>query len=132
LVNHIWLLKAIYKTIIIPTLIAEELAAANNPAIPAILQLDWIQTRSPTDAAIPNRLRRDRIQLAPVQNDTPSHPWQGRSQHRFPNCQLGLSPCCFYAKWDVTDETISQICDRSPSTIKGYGAIGNPRKGDKR
>jgi predicted nucleic acid-binding protein len=60
LIDHLWLLEAIYQTVIIPTLVAEELAAANNPAIPAILQLDWIQTRSPTDAAIANQLQRDR------------------------------------------------------------------------
>jgi hypothetical protein len=58
--DHLWLLEAIYQIVIIPTLVAEELAAANNPAIPAILQLDWIQTRSPTDAAIANKLQRDR------------------------------------------------------------------------
>ncbi|MFP5270037.1 DUF3368 domain-containing protein [Coleofasciculus sp.] len=60
LVNHLWLLEALYQTVIIPTLVAEELAAANNPAIPAILQLDWIQTRSSTDATIAHQLQRDR------------------------------------------------------------------------
>ena len=60
LINHLWLLEAIYQTVIIPTLVADELAAANNPAIPAILQLDWIQTRSPTNTAIANQLQCDR------------------------------------------------------------------------
>ncbi len=60
LINHLWLLEAIYQIVIIPTLVAEELAAANNPAIPAILQLDWIQTRSPTDTTLANQLQRDR------------------------------------------------------------------------
>lgn len=60
LIDHLWLLEAIYQTVIIPTLVADELAAANNPTIPAILQLDWIQTRSLIDAAIANQLQRDR------------------------------------------------------------------------
>lgn len=59
LINHLWLLEAIYQIVIIPTLVAEELAAAKNPAIPAILQLDWIQTRSPTNVTIANQLQRD-------------------------------------------------------------------------
>ena len=60
LINHLWLLEAIYQTVIIPTLVADELAAASNPAIPAILQFDWIQTRSLTDVAITNQLQRER------------------------------------------------------------------------
>jgi predicted nucleic acid-binding protein len=60
LIDHLWLLEAIYQTVIIPTLVADELAAANPPAIPAILQLDWIQTQSPTDVTIANQLQRDR------------------------------------------------------------------------
>jgi hypothetical protein len=60
LIDHLWLLEAIYQTVIIPTLVADELAAANHPSIPAILQLGWIQTRSPTDATIANQLQRDR------------------------------------------------------------------------
>jgi len=60
LIDHLWLLEAIYQTVIIPTLVADELAAANNPAIPAILQLDWIQTRSLTDPAIATQLQQDR------------------------------------------------------------------------
>ena len=60
LVQHLWLLKPIYQTVIIPTLLAEELAAASNPLIPAILQLEWIETRSLTNWAIAHQLQRDR------------------------------------------------------------------------
>jgi hypothetical protein len=50
-----------------------------------------------------------------------SHPTSTRIK-QYPIAPLARAiaapfPCCFYAKWDVTDETISQICDRSPSTI---------------
>ncbi len=40
LVDHLWLLKAIYQTVIIPTIVADELAAAKNPTIATIPQLD--------------------------------------------------------------------------------------------
>ena len=40
LVDHLWLLEAIYQTVIIPDIVASELAAASNPTISAILQLD--------------------------------------------------------------------------------------------
>lgn len=60
LIDHLWLLPALYQIVIIPTLVADELAAASNPKIPAILQLDWIETRSLTNPAIANQLQRDR------------------------------------------------------------------------
>lgn len=48
-VNHLWLLEVIYQRVIIPDVVARELAAARNPIIPAILQVGWIQTQpSPT------------------------------------------------------------------------------------
>lgn len=43
-VAHLWLLKDIYQTVIIPDVVASELAAASNSKISAILQLGWIQT----------------------------------------------------------------------------------------
>jgi predicted nucleic acid-binding protein len=46
LVNHLWLLEAIYQTVIIPEVVANELAAASNPTISSMLQLGWIQTVS--------------------------------------------------------------------------------------
>lgn len=60
LIDHLWLLKAIYQTAVIPELVADELAVATNPAIPNLLQLDWIQTQSLSDTAIANQLQRDR------------------------------------------------------------------------
>lgn len=43
IVDHLWLLEAIYQTVIIPDVVASELAAASNPTISAILKLGWIQ-----------------------------------------------------------------------------------------
>ncbi|HEY9822555.1 MAG TPA: DUF3368 domain-containing protein [Candidatus Sericytochromatia bacterium] len=60
LIDHLWLLREIYQTVIIPTIVANELAVASNPVIPAILKLAWVQTRSLTDPTIAERLQRDR------------------------------------------------------------------------
>jgi uncharacterized protein len=60
LVHHLWLLEAIYQTVIIPDVVASELAAANNPIIPAILELDWIQTQHLTNPQLANQLQQER------------------------------------------------------------------------
>jgi len=60
LVDQIWLLEAIYQTVIIPDVVAHELAVASNPTISAILQLDWIQTQSLTNPQLANQLQQDR------------------------------------------------------------------------
>lgn len=60
IVNHIWLLEALYQTVIIPDVVASELAAARNPIIPAILQLDWIQTQPFTNVQLANQLQQER------------------------------------------------------------------------
>lgn len=60
LIDHLWLLKSIYQTVIIPTIVADELAAAKNPTIATIPQLDWIESRSLTDLTLATRLQRDR------------------------------------------------------------------------
>jgi uncharacterized protein len=60
LIDHLWLLKSIYQTVIIPTIVADELAAAKNPTIATIPQLDWIQSRSLTNRTIATQLQRDR------------------------------------------------------------------------
>ncbi|QHV01626.1 DUF3368 domain-containing protein [Synechocystis sp. CACIAM 05] len=44
-VDHLWLLQAIYKSVIIPEAVASEIAVATNPQISLILQLDWIKIR---------------------------------------------------------------------------------------
>lgn len=60
LVNHLWLLEAIYQTVIIPDMVARELSAASNPTISAVLQLTWIQTRSLTNSQLADQLQQNR------------------------------------------------------------------------
>ncbi|MBT9318062.1 DUF3368 domain-containing protein [Leptothoe spongobia] len=60
LVNHLWLLESIYQTVIIPDVVASELAAASNPTISAILQLGWIQRQSLRNSQLANQLQQDR------------------------------------------------------------------------
>ena len=60
LVNHLWLLEAIYQVVIIPDAVAAELAAASHPKIPAILQLSWIQTQSLSDSQLAEQLQQER------------------------------------------------------------------------
>ena len=60
LVDHLWLLEAIYQTVIIPDVVNSELAAASNPTISAILQLEWIQTQPLKDSHLANQLQQDR------------------------------------------------------------------------
>lgn len=59
-VEHLWLLEAIYQTVIIPDVVASELVAASNPAIPAILKLDWVQTRPVSQSQLANQLQQNR------------------------------------------------------------------------
>jgi predicted nucleic acid-binding protein len=60
IVDHLWLLEAIYQTVIIPDVVARELAVASNPTIPAILQLGWIQTQPLTNSQLANQLQQER------------------------------------------------------------------------
>ncbi len=60
IVNHLWLLEAIYQTVIIPDVVATELAAASKPTISTILQLGWIQTQSLTNSQLANQLQQER------------------------------------------------------------------------
>lgn len=60
LIDHLWLLEAIYQTVIIPDVVASELAAASNLTIPAILQLSWIQTQSLTNSQLVEQLQQER------------------------------------------------------------------------
>ena len=60
LVNHLWLLEAIYQSVIIPDVVAAELTAANNLTISAIRQLGWIQTRSVTNSQLAEKLQQER------------------------------------------------------------------------
>lgn len=60
IVDHLWLLEAIYQTVIIPDVVASELASASNPTISAILQLGWIQTQFLTNVQLANQLQQER------------------------------------------------------------------------
>lgn len=60
IVDHLWLLESIYQTIIIPDVVARELAAASNPIIPAILQAGWIQPQPLTNSELANQLQQER------------------------------------------------------------------------
>ena len=60
LVKHLWLLEVIYQTVIIPDVVASELAAASNPTISAILQMDWINTQSLSQSKLANQLQQER------------------------------------------------------------------------
>jgi predicted nucleic acid-binding protein len=57
LIDHLWLLEAIYQRIIIPEVVAEELTAASNSTISAILQFSWVQTHSLTNSQFANQLQ---------------------------------------------------------------------------
>lgn len=60
LIDHLWLLEAIYQTVIIPEVVANELAAAPNSSISMILQLDWIQTQPITNSQLADQLQQER------------------------------------------------------------------------
>jgi predicted nucleic acid-binding protein len=59
-VNHLWLLEAIYRSVIIPDVVASELAAASNPIISSILTLEWIQTQTLSDTDLAAQLQEKR------------------------------------------------------------------------
>ncbi|GAB4291714.1 MAG: DUF3368 domain-containing protein [Oscillatoriaceae cyanobacterium] len=59
-IDYLWLLEAIYQTVIIPDVVASELAAASNPTISAILQLDWIQIQFLTNSQLADQLQQER------------------------------------------------------------------------
>jgi predicted nucleic acid-binding protein len=52
LVDCLWLLREIYGTVIIPSVVADELAAALNPSIQNICTEEWIQIRTVNDVAL--------------------------------------------------------------------------------
>lgn len=55
IVNHLWLLEAIYQTVIISDVVAKKLAAATNPSIVSILELDWIKTQALRNTKLANQ-----------------------------------------------------------------------------
>lgn len=54
------MLEAIYYQVIIPDVVASEIAAASNPTISSILQLDWIQTQSVKNFQLAAQLQQER------------------------------------------------------------------------
>ncbi|MEC4991340.1 MAG: DUF3368 domain-containing protein [Oscillatoria sp. PMC 1068.18] len=60
IVDCLWLLETLYQSVIVPDVVAAELAAASNPTILDILQLGWIQTQSLTNAQLANQLQQER------------------------------------------------------------------------
>jgi predicted nucleic acid-binding protein len=60
LVDYLWLLEAIYQVVMIPDVVARELAASSNLTISEILQLSWIQSQSLTSSQLVNQLQQER------------------------------------------------------------------------
>jgi uncharacterized protein len=60
LIDHLWLLEAIYQAVIIPEVVADQLASAYNSSISTILQLGWMQTQPITDSQLANQLQQER------------------------------------------------------------------------
>jgi len=52
LIDCLWLLEAIYGTVVISEVSAGEIAAAKNARIQAVLSLNWVQVQAPTEMAI--------------------------------------------------------------------------------
>ncbi|MGF1523247.1 MAG: hypothetical protein ACFBSF_13105 [Leptolyngbyaceae cyanobacterium] len=54
---------------------------------------------------------------------TTPRPLTPREQHlldRYSQCQLGMTPQTFYAKWQVSQEDMATICSRSVSTVRRW------------
>lgn len=60
LVDCLWLLREIYGIVIIPNVVADELASARNPDLQNICNLEWIQTRTVGDLTRVQRLQTQR------------------------------------------------------------------------
>ncbi|MFQ4138371.1 DUF3368 domain-containing protein [Nodosilinea sp. PGN35] len=52
LIDYLWLLEAIYGTVVISEVVAQELATAKNARIQAVLSADWVRVQGPTEGAI--------------------------------------------------------------------------------
>jgi uncharacterized protein len=61
IIQHLWLLHAIYDVVIIPSVVADELANGTTiPEIPNILTLDWVRVFPLADRTVAEALQRDR------------------------------------------------------------------------
>jgi len=59
-----------------------------------------------------------------MKNPSPLQEREQKLIEIYSNCQLKMTPKQFYAKWDVTQEAIAQICSRSLSTVRCWFAKG--------
>ncbi|HHP7243877.1 MAG TPA: DUF3368 domain-containing protein [Elainellaceae cyanobacterium] len=57
LIDHLWLLHSIYTTVVIPDVVADELAVAQDIRIQQIPALEWIQVRTLSDRPIAQSLQ---------------------------------------------------------------------------
>lgn len=60
LVSHLWLLNQLYGQVVIPEVVANELAAAEEQSIQETLELDWIIIQSLTDLPLATQLQQER------------------------------------------------------------------------
>jgi uncharacterized protein len=52
LIDYLWLLEAIYGTVMISEVVARELTMAKNARIQAVLSAEWVQVQVPGEGAI--------------------------------------------------------------------------------
>ena len=57
LIDYLWLLQSIYTSIVIPDIVADELAAAQDIRIQQIPALEWVQVQSLSDVATAETLQ---------------------------------------------------------------------------
>jgi hypothetical protein len=57
LIDYLWLLQSIYTSIVIPDIVADELAAAQDTRIQQIPALEWVQVQSLSDVATAKTLQ---------------------------------------------------------------------------
>lgn len=60
LVDHLGLLQKIYSTVIIPEIVADELAAAQETRIQQLLTLEWIQVQPLSNITVAETLQQSR------------------------------------------------------------------------
>jgi predicted nucleic acid-binding protein len=59
IVDQLTLLQALYNTVVIPDVVAQELSNAASPKIYTILSLEWIQVQSITNQAMADALQQN-------------------------------------------------------------------------
>ncbi|MBW4484703.1 MAG: DUF3368 domain-containing protein [Tildeniella torsiva UHER 1998/13D] len=52
LIDYLWLLEAIYGTVVVSEVVAQELSMAKNARIQAVLSASWVKVQRPTEGAI--------------------------------------------------------------------------------